>query len=675
MKILYRPEIDGLRAIAVVAVILYHAKINIFGNQSFKGGFIGVDIFFVISGYLITSIILKELITTGSFSFKYFWERRVRRILPALLFVMVVSLPFAYIYLLPNSFVDFLQSIIYSLGFSSNFYFHFTSQEYGAKSGLLKPFLHTWSLSVEEQFYILFPLFFFFSFKYFKNHLLIIIVISFLVSLFLADIGSRNYKSENFYFLHSRMWELLAGSILAYFKITSGHKSIQEVPSSILTISGLFLIINFIFFYNDNVPHPSLYSLSPIIGVCLIIWFSNKDDIITKILSTKLLVGIGLISYSLYLWHYPIFAFARVTDIVSGSLLNKLLMAMIIFILSFLTYLFLEKPARKKNYKFSIILTIILSLYIFLIIFSLNGVHKEGYKNRLPEIFSKNISPPWDLLKNSNGEICFGNPDGCKFNQSSNKKIYVIGDSHIASLIFDLKNKLVDKNYQFNYMPCPYFPGFNLVRIQVGGIDKNCNDIYYQKLKKKLLQEKDAIFVFGGQFPLYLSNYHFNNQLYSQDKKMWNNRFVPVKENDTIEKSLKENITKISENNKIILIYPIPEVGIDVPRKLLNTIPKELYLVKDYLVPENYISVSYEAYKNRTELSYRMLDSIKNDNIYRVYPHLVFCEVVVKNKCITHDDKNLFYFDDNHPSVKGAELINNLIVNEIRKIEMFLKNK
>ena len=93
------------------------------------------------------------------------------------------------------------------------------------------------------------------------------------------------------------------------------------------------------------------------------------------------------------------------------------------------------------------------------------------------------------------------------------------------------------------------------------------------------------------------------------------------------------------------------------------------------MVPENYISVSYEAYKNRTELSYRMLDSIKNDNIYRVYPHLVFCEVVVKNKCITHDDKNLFYFDDNHPSVKGAELINNLIVNEIRKIEMFLKNK
>ena len=126
MKINYRPEIDGLRAIAVGVVILYHAQINIFGKYPFQGGFIGVDIFFVISGYLITSIILKELINTGSFSFKYFYERRVRRIIPVLIVVMLVSLPFAWMYLLPNSFIDFSKSIIYSLGFGSNFYFHYS---------------------------------------------------------------------------------------------------------------------------------------------------------------------------------------------------------------------------------------------------------------------------------------------------------------------------------------------------------------------------------------------------------------------------------------------------------------------------------------------------------------------------------------------------------------------
>ena len=144
MKLTYRPEIDGLRAIAVVAVIIYHAQITILNYRPFQGGFIGVDIFFVISGYLITSIILKELLTTGSFSFKYFYERRIRRILPALLFVMILTLPLAWIYLIPVSFIDFSKSILYSLGFTSNLYFHYIGQLYGAENALLIPFLHTW---------------------------------------------------------------------------------------------------------------------------------------------------------------------------------------------------------------------------------------------------------------------------------------------------------------------------------------------------------------------------------------------------------------------------------------------------------------------------------------------------------------------------------------------------
>ena len=169
MKIQYRPEIDGLRAIAVVSVILYHAQINLFGKQVFNGGFIGVDIFFVISGYLISSIILKELILTGAFSFKYFYERRIRRILPALSFVMLASFPIAWLYLPPSRLIEFSTSILYSLGFSSNFYFYFSGLQYDAWEGLFTPFLHSWSLSVEEQYYILFPALFFLIFKYFLS--------------------------------------------------------------------------------------------------------------------------------------------------------------------------------------------------------------------------------------------------------------------------------------------------------------------------------------------------------------------------------------------------------------------------------------------------------------------------------------------------------------------------
>ena len=200
MNVTYRPEIDGLRAIAVGAVILYHAQITILGHQPFKGGFIGVDIFFVISGYLITSIILKELVTTGSFSFKHFYERRVRRILPALLFVMLVSLSICLDIFVANSFVDFSKSILYSLGFSSNFYFHYSGQQYGAESGLLKPFLHTWSLSVEEQYYILFPIVLLITFKYFRKYLIHILILGFVISLGLAEWTSRNYSSVLFIF-------------------------------------------------------------------------------------------------------------------------------------------------------------------------------------------------------------------------------------------------------------------------------------------------------------------------------------------------------------------------------------------------------------------------------------------------------------------------------------------
>jgi peptidoglycan/LPS O-acetylase OafA/YrhL len=439
MKLTYRPEIDGLRAIAVVAVILYHAQITIFGHKPFKGGFIGVDIFFVISGYLITSIILKQLVTTGTFSFKHFYERRIRRILPALLFVMLASLTFAWMYLLPSSFIDFSKSILYSLGFSSNFYFHYSGQQYGAESGLLKPFLHTWSLSVEEQFYILFPIVLLIIFKYFRKYLLTILVIGLTISLQMADFASRNYSSANFYFLHTRMWELLAGSILAYFEITLGHRSKNKTLNLILPSVGLFLIGHSISFFDDKMFHPSFYTLSPIIGVCLIIWFSNKDELITKILSTKLFVGIGLISYSLYLWHYPIFAFARIIDIFQKGLFVNLLL-IIILVLSIFSYYFIERPVRNKNSKFKVVLSLILISISILVIVNINIIQKDGYKHRFDfNIKNYELDKKKYKLENKNFEINY-NYD--KYDEYDDKKnVLIVGNSHAEDI---LKKEFID---------------------------------------------------------------------------------------------------------------------------------------------------------------------------------------------------------------------------------------
>ena len=672
MKLTYRPEIDGLRAIAVGAVILYHAQITIFGHQPFEGGFIGVDIFFVISGYLITSIIIKELVTNGSFSFKHFYERRIRRILPALLFVMLVSLPFAWTYLLPSSFIDFSKSILYSLGFSSNFYFHYSGQQYGAESGLLKSFLHTWSLSVEEQYYILFPIVLLIAFKYFRKYLVHILILGFIISLVSAEWTSRNYASASFYFLHTRMWELIAGSILAYFEITLGHRSKNKTLNLILPTIGLLLIGYSILFFNVRIFHPSLYTLLPIIGVCFIIWFSQKDELITKILSTKLFVGIGLISYSLYLWHYPIFAFVRITEFTEGYLVNKIFIGFVILSFSIISYYCVERPSRNKQYKSLFIIPTILFCIIFLIIVNINIISKDGYTKRIAEILQKNLSDkPWNLLKNADNVNCSGNKNGCIFNPLSKKKLFIIGDSHMASLAFDLKNRIVKKNYSFIITRgCLYFPGFNLVNKKTNKIDENCNNKYFAKLEKVLKNQINSIIIFGGRFPLHLSNHRFDNTEGGIEGGEWDHRYDSVGGFETIQSSFKNLISNLSKQNKIILIYPIPEVGWNVPKIIINNISnKKLSWIKKYIA-ENYITTSYDVYTKRTKSTFELFNSVNNENIFRVYPHMLFCDNLIEKRCIVHDDINIFYYDDNHPSTKGAEIINNLIVKEIDKIEL-----
>ena len=670
MKLHYRPEIDGLRAIAVVSVILYHLPISILGFEPFKGGFIGVDIFFVISGYLITSIILKELITTKKFSFVNFYERRIRRILPALLLVILVSLPFAWKYLLPGSIIDYSKSIIYSLGFSSNFYFWYSGQLYGDESGLIKPFLHTWSLSVEEQYYVLFPLIFFFIFKFFRKYIIHILIIGFITSLSFADWGSRNHPSLNFYILPTRGWEVLIGSILAYLEINLGQRKQLKLLNNLLPTFGLILILHSIIFFDDEMFHPSLLTLSPIIGVCLIIWFSNKSEIITKMLSTKFFVGIGLISYSLYLWHYPIFAFSTITEFTNESLIKKILIALLLIALSIISYFFVEKPARNRNINFKIICLIVISLY--LLIFSLNNniIKQDGYKERFPEILDirqKEILRDPLTFKRCNGDEP-SNDKTCYFNKSSEKKIYLIGDSHTWNIMSDLKDRVIEEKYQFitsSYGDCFYFPDFILINNKTKKKYDSCN---IESQHKMLSNEKNSIIIFFGRLPLYLNKTYFDNKEGGVEFGDYNRSFISEKEDLTIENSFKNEVMNLSKNNKILLVYPFPEAGWDVPKKILSLTKKQNKTINKYKIPENYLTTSFEVYQDRTKSTFDLLNSIKGKNIYRVFPDELFCNTLIKERCLTHDNDNIFYTDDDHPSSKAAEMINELIMKEIKNM-------
>ena len=673
MKLIYRPEIDGLRAIAVVSVILYHFQISILDYQTFSGGFIGVDIFFVISGYLITLIILKELVTTGKFSFKFFYERRIRRLIPLLLVVIIITIPFALYYLLPNDLMDYSKSIIYSLFFGSNFYFHHVSQQYGAESALYIPFLHTWSLSIEEQYYLLFPVILILLFKYLNKYLIYLLIFGFVFSLFIADWGSRNHPSFNFYILPARGWELLAGSILAYFEVKFGKMNKNNFLNIILPSIGLFLICHSIIFFNDEMFHPSFYTLSPVIGTCLIIWFANKKEFITQILSSKIFVGVGLISYSLYLWHYPILVFYNIMDKIYFGSFDKLASLIAILFLSILSYFYIEKPSRNKKYKFRFIFVPMIFISFMILVFNLIIIFQQGFKNRYPLMFHNDMTQNnWNLLKNEQNEICHNKVGRCIFNSQANNKIFIIGDSFMGTIMFDLKNRVLEKGYSFTTstkIGCLYFPGFDKVNRKTNEISNDCNNDYFTELQEYLNKQENSIMIFGGELAESLTNkkFFYSNDIHTSTKTDFVYKTKGVFK--SMQFSFKYSLEELSKKNKIILIYPLPEVGWDAPQKLLQSVPKNIKDIEDFLTLKNFQTTSFQIFKERSQSSFEMLDSLEGDNIIRVYPHKLFCNTLIQNRCLVHNEKNIFYSDSSHPSIKGSEMINDLIIEAIDKIE------
>ena len=665
MKINYRPEIDGLRTLAVVSVILYHAQIIILNFKPFKGGFIGVDIFFVISGYLITSIILRELIDKGNFLFSNFYIRRIKRILPALLFVILVSIPFSWIYLFPIDLLDYSKSILFSLGFTSNFYFHFTGLEYGSPEGLLKPFLHTWSLSVEEQYYVLFPIILVCVFRYLRKYLIYALLLFFIISLFLADWGSKNYPSTTFYFIHSRVWELVCGSLVAYFEIKRGHRCKKELPCQIFPAFGLLLIIYSVLFFDNKTFHPSLYTLIPVFGVTLILWFTSKNDIVTKILSNKVFVGIGLISYSLYLWHYPIFSFAKNLDFLFESNIGKLLLIITTFILAIFTYYFIEQPARKKISVKKIFSMITISICIISIYASI-AIINNGFVKRLKV---KNYQEKQTYLYlTQNEQPCFNrNKNFCNFDINK-KKIILLGDSHMASLSYNLSNRIKDK---YSFLPITLGGYFHLrdaeqINKLTGKINKNY-ELTRKNIDKVLNESKNNIIIIGGATSLYFYNKRIKGRALH-----WDNQFV---NKDTlkydavsIENAFLGLIKELSLNNEVIILYPIPEIGVNLQKKKFENMVR----VFDY---------RYSDFLEQNQNVINFFETINLPNVSKVYPHLAFCKENSKNTsfsfrhleftnlCLTHDKDNFFFFDGHHPSLAGAKMINDLIINKIDLIE------
>lgn len=341
----YRKEIDGLRAVAIIPVLLFHS-----GIPYLSGGYLGVDVFFVISGFLITSIIFEEA-KNDNFSILNFYERRARRILPALFVVLLVtSFVLPLITSKPNLLSNYGESMLSVVFFASNIYFFNTSGYFGTASEL-SPLLHTWSLAVEEQYYLIFPLFTVFCLRYgIKIFILSLSLVS-LVSIGIAEWGWRHQPIGNFYLIPTRAWELLVGSLGAIIA-TEITKIFSERLRSVFAALGIVLVLSSYILFCRTTPHPSILTFIPVFGSLLIILFANKSNTVGKILSSALLTHIGLISYSLYLWHQPILSLAKLDTKLQLDTITQVSLLLAIYLISLATFKFVETPFRKKQ-KFS----------------------------------------------------------------------------------------------------------------------------------------------------------------------------------------------------------------------------------------------------------------------------------------------------------------------------------
>lgn len=460
MAMIYRREIDGLRALAVLPVILFHA-----GFKAFGGGFVGVDIFFVISGYLITSIILNEH-DSNHFTFKDFYLRRARRILPALFLVIIVCFPFAWLWYLPIDMKEFSQSVVATTTFLSNFFFWLKTGYFDTEAEL-KPLLHTWSLAVEEQYYLVFPALFIWLISFRRKWAFWILSVLAAVSLAYAQWLSTKNPSANFFLFPSRLWELLIGALIALclFKKSKsiGSPGLRQFASAI----GCILIVTSIVFFSNEIPYPSIYTLLPTCGAGLIILFADRDNIVGKILSSKILVGLGMVSYSAYLWHQPLLAFARYKTL--GELSNYVVITLLFatFGLAYLSWRFVENPFRKgTRVSTSLFIFIFLGLGIALIIVGTLGHRTNGFiarqNEKLPSEYFALAQADRKFNYGLDNKLCISNAASlCQVTKyvANRKNILLLGDSHSSDFTNQFKTYAIDNKlnaWQMSITGCAY---------------------------------------------------------------------------------------------------------------------------------------------------------------------------------------------------------------------------
>lgn len=642
----YRPDIDGLRAIAVVPVVLYHANI-----PGWTGGYIGVDIFFVISGFLITTIVASE-VAINQFSLASFYERRARRILPALVPIVLVSLLSGWFILLPSEFQKLGQSVL-SVGlFLSNVFF-WLSQGYFAPSADFSQLLHTWSLAVEEQFYIFFPpLFSFIYSRWGKNASIASIAIISLASLIAATTVIPLKPTMVFYLLPFRAWELGVGALLAvYVTAAPRNKYIRDG----LGIIGLVAISTTVFIYDDGTVFPGLAALPPVIGSALIIYsgFGGAQSLVNNLLSHRAFVWIGLLSYSLYLWHWTIFAYVKILINDTHLPLNLALPATFVsLIAAYISLRFIEAPFRKKSAvglsKGKIFLFAGTALGAMVV---LGGILHltHGVETRLAESTRRILAVGND--EDSRKISCLKNrPAGglCAIGKSIGKDdtvdFLLWGDSHAFAVMPGVEAAAQHEGKAGLFAGVPgCLPSFIVRRVPEDLACSKQNKIVLAMLKER----KDIpLVILSARWAISVDGNRYRNETGKSVELDFvsgvSDHLVVGQNSFIVEAGLNQTVAEIvATGRRVVLLGPIPEVGYNLPR---------IMAMSDISGQPLNISITRKDFEDRSGPSEAILKRVASGNESVVYVSLsdIFCDT---SRCATTNETGLpLYVDDDHIS-------------------------
>lgn len=643
MQMIYRADIDGLRAVAVLPVILFHA-----GYSWIPGGFVGVDVFFVISGFLISSILFREM-EQQQFTFLRFYTRRALRIIPALFIMLVITQLAAYFFLLPDEYIHLSTATLASISFVPNIYFWTSTIPYFGVDLATHPLLHTWSLGIEEQFYILFPALLLILHKYGTRKIMLHTLLAiFTISLILTSLFSSDFTQFTFYMLPTRAWELLAGVLLGIGFVPAIH---NKTIANLGAVIGLSLIIGTMLLLDEHSIFSNLNIVYPVLGTVLIIHCNTSViTVVSWLLKRQLLVFIGLISYSLYLWHWPVTVY---THMITDTNISRLFIVALSFLLAIISFQFVETRFRKKPintnarsaaYKLGTLGVITIGIAVVVI-------SQHGLPDRIPQsafqvattsnfenedkqcrAFSENT------LSKEMGKLCL-------LGKSNTEPQFILwGDSHAQALshAFHLAAlKTGTSGYLISNSGCRPLTGV------------------YRKHKKKCLKFNKATLEFiktitsieevflAGYWRVPLTTTGYDNQNFyimddvTQTSSAVENRLV-------FRRGLLRTIKQLKDH-RITIIEDIPEIGSQFGKSIANHFIRQAWFGISSKHP-----IEFKRIKDKYEQEFNsaIASLPENSEILKIKPWL--CHEM---SCPLISDGKLIYADGDHLSQHGASML------------------